>query len=158
MLKQFCEWLQATPLAVSISENWFPAVESVHVIALALVVGTIFIVDLRLVGLSTPSLGLRYLAERVTPWTWKAFLLAAITGGLLFAANATTYYDNVPFRIKLVLLALAGINMAYFQLVTFRNVAQWDTGKPAAAARFAGVLSLVLWTGVIISGRWIGFV
>jgi hypothetical protein len=155
---QFCEWLQATPVAVSISETWFPAVESVHVIALSLVAGTIFIVDLRLLGLSTPSLGLRYLAERVTPWTWRAFVLAAITGSLLFAANATTYYSNVPFRIKLVLLALAGINMAYFQLVTFRKVAEWDTGRPAGAARLAGVVSLVLWTGVIISGRWIGFI
>lgn len=158
MLKQFCEWLQATPLAVSISETWFPGVESIHVIALSLVVGTIFIVDLRLLGLSTPSLGIKYLAERVTPWTWKAFVLAAITGGLLFAANATTYYDNTPFRIKVVLLVLAGINMAYFQFVVFRDVDKWDAGRPAAAARFAGAMSILLWTGVIISGRWIGFV
>lgn len=158
MLEQFCEWLQATPVAVSVSETWFPAVESIHVVALALVVGTIFIVDLRLLGLSTPSLGIKYLAERVTPWTWKAFVLAAITGGLLFAANATTYYANTPFRIKIALLVLAGINMAYFQLVTFRKVSEWDTGKPAAAARFAGGMSLLLWTGVVIFGRWIGFV
>ena len=158
MLEQFCEWLQATPLAVSISENWFPAVESLHVVALSLVVGTIFIVDLRLLGLSTRSLGIRYLSERVTPWTWMAFVMAAITGGLLFAANATTYYSNVPFRIKMVLLLLAGLNMVFFQFVTFRNVATWDAGKPSGGARFAGAMSLLLWTGIVISGRWIGFV
>jgi hypothetical protein len=56
------------------------------------------------------------------------------------------------------LLVLAGLNMAYFQYVTFRNVKDWDNGMPVAAARAAGVASILLWTGVIAFGRWIGFV
>jgi len=158
VIKTFCEWLQDTAFAQSISETWFPMVESAHVVALSLVAGTIFIVDLRLVGLASRQMRFTQLSDQVLPWTWRAFVLAAITGGMLFAANAMTYYDNVPFRAKMVLLLLAGLNMAYFQFVTFRNVAQWDAGNAAPAARFAGFASLILWTGVIGFGRWIGFV
>jgi hypothetical protein len=158
VIKTFCEWLQGTSFAQTISETWFPMVESVHVIALSLVAGTIFIVDLRLAGLASRQLRFTQLSDQVLPWTWRAFLLAALTGSMLFAANAMTYYDNVPFRAKMVLLVLAGLNMAYFQFVTFRNVAQWDAGKASPAARFAGFASLALWTAVIACGRWVGFV
>ena len=77
---------------------------------------------------------------------------------LLFIAGATNYTSNAPFLIKMGLLVLAGINMLYFQFVTFRSVAQWDNGRPIPAARAAGALSLVLWCLVIGFGRWIGFV
>jgi len=76
----------------------------------------------------------------------------------MFAANATSYAGNTPFRIKLVLLLLAGINMLYFQFVTFRTVEKWDTEVPVPAARAAGMLSILLWSGVVGFGRWIGFV
>jgi len=94
----------------------------------------------------------------VLPWTWRAFFLAAITGTLMFIGNASSYYGNVPFRIKVVLLILVAVNMAVFQFGTFKNVTAWDTGKPAPGARVAGALSLLLWTGIVTSGRWIGFV
>lgn len=154
----FLEWLQGTPLAVSIAEEWFPLVESVHVITMALVAGTIFIVDTRLVGLTSTRLPFRYVSERLLPWTWGAFGCSVLTGTLMFMANATGYYDNTPFRVKLVLLLLAGLNMLYFQRVIFRGVSAWDAGRPPAAARAAGVISICLWCGVIGFGRWIGFV
>ena len=76
---------------------------------------------------------------------------------LLFIANATGYYDNAPFRWKMLLMLLAGVNMLYFQLVTFRGVATWDSGNPPLPARTAGISSILLWSGVIGLGRWIGF-
>jgi hypothetical protein len=158
VIAQFCEWLQSTPLAVSISEDWFPMVESLHVIALATVAGTIFLVDSRLLGLTSPNLRFTYVSERLLPWTWGAFACAALTGSLLFAANAVTYYSNTPFRIKMVLLVLAGLNMLYFQVVTLRGVSTWDSGRPSGAARLAAALSLTLWVSIIAAGRWIGFV
>lgn len=151
------QWLQGTPLAVAVSERWFPAVESVHVITMAMVAGTIFIVDTRLMGLTSRSLTFTYLSERLLPWTWWAFGCSVVTGTLLFIANATGYYDNAPFRWKMILMLLAGINMLYFQLVTFRGVAVWDAGAPPLPARTAGVSSILLWSGVIGLGRWIGF-
>ncbi|MFM1885045.1 MAG: hypothetical protein RL026_202 [Pseudomonadota bacterium] len=157
MLENFCVWLQDTPFALAISENWFPQVESAHVVFLALVAGSIFIVDLRLLGLASRQLRVTQVSDALLPVTWVAFGGALLTGLLMFAANAVNYYDNGPFRAKMVLLLLAGLNMAWYQRVTFRNVAEWDDGTPSGAARFAGAASLLLWTGVIGTGRWIGF-
>ncbi|MEO6186052.1 MAG: DUF6644 family protein [Steroidobacteraceae bacterium] len=154
----FFEWLQNTPIAVLVGEDWFPWVESAHVVFLAAVAGTIFTVDARLAGLTSRQLRFTYLSEKLLPWTWGAFIGAAITGGLMFIANATSYVGNTPFLIKMGLLLLAGVNMLYFQFVTFRTVQAWDSGTPIPAARVAGVLSMLVWGGVIGFGRWIGFV
>jgi hypothetical protein len=152
------EWLQNTPLAVLVGESWFPWVESAHVVFLAAVAGTIFTVDARLLGFASQQLRLTYVAERLLPWTWVAFVGAAITGTLLFMANAVSYVDKTPFLIKMGLLLVAGLNMLYFQLVTWRSVATWDSGRPARGARVAGAISMLCWIGVIGFGRWIGFV
>lgn len=154
----FLEWLQDTRLALSVGETWFPWVESAHVVFLAAVAGTIFLVDARLLGLASRQLRLTYISERLLPWTWAAFIGAAITGILLFMANAVSYVDKTPFLVKMGLLLVAGLNMAYFQFVTWRGVASWDTGTPATAARVSGAVSMLCWIGVITAGRWIGFV
>jgi uncharacterized membrane protein len=155
---EFCQWLGNTSLGIAVAEDWFPKVECVHVIALATVVGTIFLVDTRLIGLTSTRVSFRGISRRLLPWTWAGFILAVMTGFMLFSSNAVAYFQNGAFRLKLVLMALAAVNMLYFELVTFRNVAAWDAAaKPPFAARLAGVLSLALWCGVIMTGRWIGF-
>jgi hypothetical protein len=154
----FFDWLQNTPLAVIVGESWFPYVESAHVIFLAAVAGTIFTVDARLLGLASQHLRVSYLAERLLPLTWLAFGGAAITGIMLFMANAVSYTEKTPFLIKMGLLVAAGLNMLYFQLVTWRSVASWDSGRAPGAARAAGAISILCWTGVVVFGRWIGFV
>jgi hypothetical protein len=154
---EFLEWLQGTSLAVSIAEKWFPLVESLHVVTMALVAGTIFIVDTRLIGLTSTKLPFTYVSDRLLPWTWGAFACSVVTGTLMFMGNATSYYDNTPFRVKMVLLVLAGLNMLFFQVVTFRGVSAWDLARPPGAARLAGVISVGLWCSVIGFGRWIGF-
>lgn len=154
----FLEWLQATSLAVAVGEKWFPLIEALHVITMALVAGTIFIVDTRLIGLTSVKLPFSYVAHRMLPWTWGAFACSVVTGTLMFISNATGYYENPPFRMKMALLLLAGLNMLYFQRVTFRGVSRWDSGRPPAAARLAGIISIGLWCSVIGFGRWIGFV
>lgn len=158
MLQTFFEWLQNTPLAVKVGEDWFPYVESSHVVFLALVAGTIFTVDARLIGFASRQLRFTYVSDRLLPWTWGAFAGAVVTGALLFMANATSYAGNFPFQVKMVLLVLAGINMLYFQFVTYRGVSAWDTGTPPPAARAAGMISIALWCAIIGFGRWIGFV
>jgi len=156
-MNEFLEWLQGTSLAMSVSENWFPLIESLHVIAIALVAGTIFIVDTRLLGLISKRLAFTYVSDRLLPWTWAAFVASVITGVLMFIGNAAHYYDNTPFRVKMALLLLAGLNMLFFQMVTFRGVAAWDSDRPPTPARAAGLISITLWCGVIGFGRWIGF-
>jgi hypothetical protein len=145
------EWMRSSLKAM-------PVVESIHVMALALVFGTIFIVDLRLLGYPNAQRAFSRISGELLHWTWCAFAVSVITGVMLFAANAGTYYVNTPFRWKMLMLLGAGINMAVFQLITVRTVGNWDKNAlPPPAARAAGALSILIWTGVIFFGRWIGF-
>jgi uncharacterized membrane protein len=158
VLLEFSQWLGATSLGMAVAEDWFPKIECVHVIALATVVGTIFLVDTRLIGLTSTRLSFRQISSRLLPWTWVGFIVAAVTGFLLFSSNSVAYYQNGAFRLKLMLMILAAVNMLYFELVTSRNVAAWDAAaKPPFAGRLAGVVSVALWCGVIMTGRWVGF-
>jgi len=145
------EWMRSSLKAM-------PIVEATHVLAVALVFGSIFIVDMRLLGLSGTRRAFTKVADELLRFTWAGFALAVVTGALMFAPNAVTYYGNTAFRWKLVALAAAGINMAIFELMTVRGVGAWDYSKrPPAAARIAGLLSILLWLTVIVLGRWIGF-
>jgi len=145
------EWLRSSLKAM-------PIVEAIHVMALATVFGTIFIVDLRLLGYTSIQRSFTRLHHELLRWTWAAFGIAVVTGVLLFMVNAITYYNNTAFRLKLVAMFLAGVNMAVFENVTAKSVASWDKGvPPPTAARMAGALSILLWVTVIFFGRWIGF-
>lgn len=160
LIAAILKWLESTPLSIFILESeWaFPTIESIHVIAIALVVGTISIVDLRLLGLASRKRGFTELSHEVLPWTWLAFAVAVIAGLLLFISHATEYFGNTAFRIKLLLILLAGLNMMYFHLFTCRKVSEWDRSFAVpVAGRIAGGISLLCWIAVIGFGRWIGF-
>jgi hypothetical protein len=136
----------------------FPLTEATHVVGLAVVFGTIMIVDLRLLGLASVRRPFSRITSDVLKWTWMAFALTVVTGLLMFITNATVYYHNFYFRAKMVTLALAGINMVIFELTTGRTAHRWDKDTAAPrAGKAAAALSLLLWTGVIFWGRWIGF-
>jgi hypothetical protein len=159
-LEDFLAWLAATPVAVTIRENevLFPWIESVHVLAIVLVVGTISIVDLRLLGWASLDRAVTRLMGDVLPWTWGCFVVAVITGGLLFSSRAPDYAHNFFFQGKMVLLVVAGLNMAVFHVIGIRDVAHWDTKRNTpTAAKVAAAISLSLWIAVIAFGRWIGF-
>ena len=159
-IEKFLKWLESTPVAVTILENevLFPWIESVHVLAIVLVVGTISIIDLRLLGVASLDRAATRLMRDVLPFTWGAFVIAVITGGLLFSSNAPKYAHNFFFQGKMVFLAAAGFNMAFFHIFGIRDVARWDTTPHTPlAARAAGAVSLLLWIAVVAFGRWIGF-
>lgn len=160
-LFQFLTWLEESALGLNIAESlWlFPTIETIHVLALCLVFGSIAMVDLRLLGVSRRDIGVMQLSQEVLPWTWGAFVVAAITGTLMFVSSATRYADNIPFLIKIVLLILAAVNMAIFNATANRAVHNWNFTLPTPiGARVAASLSLLFWTATIIAGRWIGFV
>jgi len=89
---------------------------------------------------------------------WAAFVIAVIAGSLLFISQATEYFVNTTFWIKMCVIVLAGINMLIFELITVRGVEKWDlAAAPPLAARLAGAISLVCWALVVVLGRWTGF-
>jgi hypothetical protein len=152
-------WLQdlSFPTQIRESEWLFPTIETVHVFALVLVVGSIMTVDLRLLGFSNKERSFSEVAGEMLPWTWVAFTVAAIAGLLMFSSKALVYYGNIPFRLKMCCLLLAGINMALFHWLGTRHLQTWDRKRPPSSAKLAGGASLLLWTTIVAAGRWIGF-
>lgn len=154
------KWLYDTELGVAMRENalLFPVVESVHVVALTLVLGSIAVLDLRLIGLASRARPLPQLLRDVLPVTWFAFALAVVTGALMFASNAVAYAHNGCFQWKIALLTLAGLNTTVFHTLVEPRVLASDGGtQPPTAARVSGFVSIALWIGVTAFGRWIGF-
>ena len=160
VLQGLWQALEASSLGQYVaSSSWaFPTIETIHVIAIVTVVGSILIVDLRLLGLASNESRVTELSNDTLPWTWGAFALAMISGSLLFISKATTYMVNPYFLWKMVLILLAGVNMGVFHLFTWRTVKLWDTHPSAPlAAKIAGGLSLGFWVAVVFVARAIGF-
>jgi hypothetical protein len=147
------------PLGMAINEStfWFPFMESVHVLSFAFMVGSIFFVDLRLLGLIGKGNPVRQ-ASRMLPLTWAAFVIAAISGTLMFAPAASRYVANPAFQWKFILMVVAGINMLTFHFGVWRTVSGWDEfSATPRAAKIAGLISMASWIGVVITGRIVPF-
>ena len=152
-------WLEHRPFSIAIAEStWlFPIVETTHVLALTVVVGSVAMMDLRLLGVGSRGRPASEVIASSLPWAWSAFVVAFTAGSLMFSSKAATYYVNVPFRIKMICLGLAALNMLFFHLFTARGISRWDNGPPPRAARLAAACSLTLWIIIVATGRWIGF-
>src|ERR1700692_5026689 len=137
MFDQFLHWLEATlpPIPTSESSWLFPGIESIHVLAITMVVGSITMVDLRLLDINLRERPAGELIAEILPWTWISFVVAVCSGALLFSSNATHYWGTVPFRAKMLVLALAGLNMLVFHATTYRSIDVWGHRKqmPLAA-------------------------
>jgi Family of unknown function (DUF6644) len=156
----FLKTVEATSFATSIRDSiWmFPIIESIHVISFTLVVGTIAIIDLRLLGLASKQRSFQRMSSDILKWTWAAFVVTVATGLTMFSTNARIYYHNPFFRTKMLLLLLAGVNMAVFELTAGRTVRTWDKAPSAPrVGKTVAVLSIALWIGIIFMGRIIGF-
>ena len=160
MLQDLIAFVEHGTLGELVRENdlLFPFIESVHVLAVCLVVGSIAVVDLRLLGFASVDRPVGRLMRSILPITVGAFGLAVAAGSLLFISHASKYLENRFFIAKITLIALAGVNMAVFHLIGARNLDRWENDAlPPLFARVAGGLSLFLWVSVVACGRWIGF-
>jgi hypothetical protein len=160
LLQDLIAFVEHGTLGELVRENdlLFPFIESVHVLAVCLVVGSIAVVDLRLLGFASVDRPVGRLMRSILPITVGAFGLAVAAGSLLFISHASKYLENRFFIAKITLIALAGVNMAVFHLIGARNLDQWENDAlPPLFARVAGGLSLFLWVSVVACGRWIGF-
>jgi len=156
LLLEWCQWLQDSPLGIALSSSayWYPAIESSHVLGLALSVGTVLWFDLRLLGIAMRRDPVSYVFRQVRPWMSIGFLIMITSGSLLFVARAVEAYASPYFRIKAGLLVLGALNVAIFHATIDRQREQWDAAAtPPFRARMAGLLSLILWFGIIAAGR-----
>ncbi|MDY6948861.1 MAG: DUF6644 family protein [Pseudomonadota bacterium] len=136
----------------------FPIMETIHVLCLAVTFGSIVLLDLRLLGLISRDSPVSRLTKEVLPYTWTAFICAVLSGSTLFTAHPVEYFFNLQFRLKFLCMFLAGINMLVFHSGAYRRVLSWDSLlPPPIAARVAGSVSIAMWLGVVVFGRWIGF-
>lgn len=151
--------LEASALGVAMRKSlWlYPAVEIVHLLGIAALVGSILVLDLRLLGLSR-SLPVRRLAAHVLPWTLASFVLIVPSGFAMFVAHASDFIANPVFALKIGLILLGGTNAALFHAGVFRGAQGWDVDvMPPPAARAAAVLSLLLWVSVLACGRLLAY-
>jgi hypothetical protein len=154
------EWLDGLPWAIAVRESlWgYPIMETAHAVCIVTFAGLVIVMDLRLVGLAFAHAPLTQIQRRLFPWQMTGLGLSAATGLLLFCVDPLRYYGNVFFRVKLGLLALAGLNALSFHLTTYRTVGQWDEDpRIPVRARLAGAASLLLWFVIIVSGRLIAY-
>jgi hypothetical protein len=154
------QWLESTSPAVLMRDSmWlFPAVEAVHLIGIVFLVGSTSVLDLRLLGLALKGTSISRLTNRVLPWAWIGFTIQLVTGVLLFASEATATYTNGMFRLKMLMIAAAGINAMAFHLTTNRRAAEWENNRATpVAAKIAGLSSIVLWFGIVFAGRFIAY-
>lgn len=154
------EWIAATPWSIALHESLYvwPLVESIHVLTLSLFVGSALMLDVRLLGLAMTRVPASEFTTRLLPWTRGSFAVMATTGLLLFYATPVRNYQNVFFRVKMVLLLLAGINIWLFHSRIDRRIAEWDLDPvPPRSARVAAIVSLIAWSGVVVAGRLIAY-
>jgi len=148
------------PWSIALRESLFmwPLLESTHVLTLMVFVGTAAMLDLRLLGLGFRGVPASEFTDRLLPWTRGSFAVMAVTGLLLFYATPVRYYQNLFFRVKLILVVVAGLNIWLFHSRAHRNVQAWDTSpRPPKAARIAAIVSLAAWAGVVVTGRMVAY-
>jgi hypothetical protein len=156
---RFVIWLANTPWSIALHESLYTStvIEAVHVIAIMLFVGTIAMVDLRLLGLAFGDVPVSEMNRRILPWTVAGFVILMVTGVLLFYAIPVRTWHSLWFRGKMLLMIAAAINIWLFHSRVERNREQWDTARPPLGARVAALVSLAAWIGVIVAGRMIAY-
>lgn len=178
------KWIFDTTLASAVRENdWlFPTIESVHVLAVTVFLGSIVWVDLTILKLANQEREPQRVAKELLPITWVMFFFALVSGLVLFTSNAVNYAHNIFFQFKMLLLLFAGLNMVVFQTAfsaralpqsqhLFETTAHLktrdlkrahDDTKSAVwsflrSGQWSALISFLIWLSVIVLGRWIGF-
>lgn len=140
------------------SANFWGLLEGTHLLTLMLFFGTILLVDMRLLGISFRKHPVSLISERVLPLTVFSMIIVLVTGVVLFFSKPEEYWHNIWFRVKMVLLALAIINVAVFHKLVQKNQAEWDTAEsPPTKAKLSAVISIASWVLVIACGRFIAY-
>jgi hypothetical protein len=154
-------WLHDTSFGTVIRESvWAePIIETIHVLTLGVFLGFVILLDLRLLDVVLRRTPVSTVFKQLNPWLFGSFAVMLVTGISLFAGDPVLFYGTIFFKLKMLMLLAAALNVVVFSLTAGRTMMQWD-GLPATprGARITGILSLVLWIAVVACGRGIAYV
>lgn len=159
MIEEFCDWLSMTPVSVAFqSANWFvPLVQTIHIIAIAILLTTVYVISFRLVGLTRGRQPLPLVMAKSTPWIWIALAVLLATGSLLTITEPARELLNWVFRIKMLLVLTLAAILAWLQMRMRADPAHWSQ-TPRLQARALGLLCVLIGAAIITAGRWIAYV
>jgi hypothetical protein len=153
-------WINETAFSQYLreSELAFPLTEAIHLIGLGISVGTIIWVDLRLMGKVMRDVRVTEVVSRLEPWAVGGFLIMLVSGIFLFLGKPDNYYGTAAFKLKMLLLPVAGLNVLFFHYRVFPGVARWDDrAVPPWQGRLVGSVSISVWLAIIVLGRWTAY-
>ncbi|WP_428312818.1 DUF6644 family protein [Hydrocarboniphaga sp.] len=159
-LESISGWLATTPASLTFQTiTWvIPTVQTLHILAIAVVISAILMMDLRVLGLAMSGQPTAAVAHRFLPWVWCTVVVLLISGAILIVAEPGRSLPNSTFQLKMVLLIAVLLVTAVFQQGLRRDPLFWERN---AALRLGGrllaVVSLFLWVGIVFAGRWIAY-
>jgi hypothetical protein len=160
MIRSWFEWADALPSSIAIRESIYgwPYLLTAHAVTMALFAGLVLMMDLRMIGVAFQRTPLSQVQRQLFPWQLATLVLSAGTGAVVLYSRPLVYYGKILLWVKIALILLAGINAFIFHRFTYKSVASWDANpRPPRGARLAGALSIVLWAGVIVLGRFTAY-
>jgi hypothetical protein len=159
-LSNFLQWLHDTQFSTTMRESLWaePIVETIHVLTLTLFLGFAVLLDLRLLGVAMRRRRMSEVLRQLNPWLIAGFVVMIVTGMLLFSGDPISFYSTTFFKVKMIMLVLAGLNVLIFNSTIGRRTAEWDLDpKTPRGAKVAGVVSIVLWVAIVAAGRAIAY-
>lgn len=161
MIQEFCDWLSRTNVSVAFqSATWFvPTVQTVHIICIAILLTSVYVVSFRLIGLTREGQPLAVLIAKSTPWVWTSLCVLLGTGVLLTITEPSRELLNWVFRVKMLLVIVLAAILLAVQIRTRRQPAYWSE-SPARrlTARAIGIAAVIIGAGIVTAGRWIAYV
>lgn len=159
-MQQFCDWVAATWLSALLSgTEWFvPAVQTIHILAISVVVTLVAMLDFRLLGITHRGPSLQQLAAGYVPWIWTALIVLFVSGVLLTVTEPSRELMNNVFRLKMLLVAALIALTLLLRSTVFRDQRYWNvTAGGRVLRRVLGLLSLALCVGIVAAGRMIAY-
>ena len=161
MLDAALVWLHDSSFGTLIRESTWgePVIETIHVLTLTVFLGFVILLDLRLLDLALRRTPVSMVFRQLNPWLFGAFAIMLVTGISLFAGDPVLFYSTIFFKLKMIMLLAAALNVVVYNLTLGRRLMQWDSlPVTPTGAKVTGVLSLVLWISVVACGRGIAYV
>ncbi len=157
MIREFCDWLGNTPLSSAVQNAFWviPTVQTVHILAIAVVMSSVAMLNLRLLGVAGRRQPFADVAQRFLPWIWGAVIVLLLSGSVLIIGEPGRELQSPVFWLKMSLLATALALTAMVQLAQRAGTGFWERRR--ALAGLTAVVSLTLWVGILAAGRWIAY-